>query len=247
MSTSGDSATESSVAAVPPRYRWLKRFLKLGGLLLVGLLVLRLWWGWEAHRRLQAEIDRIVARGEPIFPEDFDPPEEIPDDQNAALALIKATTLLTTTAEQDKIISDSYGKLATLTPIEWALIADFEAKNAEALSLVRRARSMAGVDWHIRMRSPLIHLTNAILTHLIAQRQLSKALCAVAAHNHLAGNDEVAIEVIRDAIHQGVTLGRYPAVMSGLVANGTQGLVVSRIEHCVHDLRVGHSPGASCH
>ncbi|MCH8881816.1 MAG: hypothetical protein IID34_18265 [Planctomycetes bacterium] len=245
MFATEDNATESPVAPVPPRYRWLKRFLKLGGLLLLGLLLLRWWWGWEAHRRLQAEIDRIVARGEPIFPEDFDPPEEIPDDQNAALALIKAAELLTTTAEQDKIISDCYGQLATITPDEWALIADLEAKNAEAMSLVRRARAMPGVDWHIRMRSPLIKHLSVILPNLIPQRQLSKALCAVAAHNHVMENDEAAIEVIRDALHQAVTLGRPSAVMSVLGAMGTQALVVSRIEDCSHDLRVGHSPGAS--
>ena len=57
-------------------------------------------------------------------------------------------------AEQDKIISDSYGKLATLTPDEWALIADFEEKNREALSLVRQTRSMSGVDWGLRIRGP---------------------------------------------------------------------------------------------
>ena len=38
------------------------------GVLFVLLLALRLWWGWEAHRRLQAEIDRIIAAGEPIYP-----------------------------------------------------------------------------------------------------------------------------------------------------------------------------------
>ena len=104
---------------------------------------------------------------------------------------------------------------------------------------------MPGVDWHIRMRSPLIKHLSVILPNLIPQRQLSKALCAVAAHNHVMENDEAAIEVIRDALHQAVTLGRPSAVMSVLVAMGTQGLVVSRIEDCSHDLRVGHSPDAS--
>ncbi len=243
-STTHRSSALVSTPPIPLRFRWLKRFLKLGGLLLVGLLLLRWWWGWEAHRRLQAEIDRIVARGEPIFPEDFDPPEEIPDDQNAALNLTKASELLTITAEQEEIVGNKIWN-NDVTREEWTLIADFEAKNAEALSLVRRARSMPGIDWHIRMRSPLINRLNAILPDLVAQRQLSKALCAVAAHNHVVDNDEVAIEVIRDALHQAVTLGRHPAVVSVLVAIGTQALVVSRIEDCVHDLRVGHSPGAS--
>ncbi len=242
MFATGDNATESPVAPVPPRYQWLKRFLKLGGLLLVGLLLLRWWWGWEAHRRLQAEIDRIVARGEPIFPEDFDPPEEIPDDQNAALALIKAAGLLTTTAEQDKIISDSYGKLATLTPDEWVLIADFEEKNREALSLVRQTRSMSGVDWGLRIRSPAL---NFILPRLGAQRQLSKALCCVAAYRHATGNDYAAIELIGDLFRLSDLMDQMPTLVSHLVAIGVAGLTVGPIEFSVHDLSVGALPAAS--
>ncbi len=39
---------------VPPRYWWLKRVLLTTGVLAVALVVLRLWWGWEAERRWQA-------------------------------------------------------------------------------------------------------------------------------------------------------------------------------------------------
>ena len=86
-----ESATiEPTVEPIPPRYWWLKRIALAAGFLFVALFALRLWWGWEANRRLQAEIDKIIAKGEPIYPEDFDPKEDIPDDQNAARFLRNA-------------------------------------------------------------------------------------------------------------------------------------------------------------
>ncbi len=76
---------------MPVRYRWLKRICVGGVVLLVALRLLRLWWGNVADRRLQAEIDRIVAAGEPLFPRDFDSPS-IPDDRNAVVVLKQAVT-----------------------------------------------------------------------------------------------------------------------------------------------------------
>ena len=105
-----DSPTvEPTVEPIPPRYWWLKRIGVAVGLLLVALFALRLWWGWEANRRLQAEIDRIIAAGEPIYPEDFDPKEDIPDDQNAARFLTAAEQAIRLTPEQAKLIDELRG------------------------------------------------------------------------------------------------------------------------------------------
>src|SRR3989304_269656 len=96
-----DSATiEPTVEPIPPRYWWLKRIAAVAGILLVVLFALRLGWGWEANRRLQAEIDKIIAAGEPIYPEDFDPKEDIPDEQNAARLLIGADEAISFTSAQ---------------------------------------------------------------------------------------------------------------------------------------------------
>ena len=243
MSTSGDNPTESSVAPVPPRYRWLKRFLKFGGLLLVGLLLLRWWWGWEAHRRLQAEIDRIVARGEPIFPEDFDPPEEISDDQNAAMAFIKAAEALTVTTEQDDLIENA-DSLEELTPQKWQLIAELEAKNAETLRLVRQIRNMSDADWGVRFRYLAIDV-NLMMPSLSLQRQLSRVLCAVAIYQHHIGNDEQAIETLRDVFHQAEMVDQRPTLISHLVALAIDAFGVSRVERVSHDLAIGDSPAAA--
>ena len=233
------------VLPLPPRYKWLKRFLKAGGMVLVGLVLLRWWWGHEAHRRLQTEIDRIQARGEPIFPEDFDPPEEIPDDQNAALALIKAAQQITSTAEQDEIINGLV-KLPDITQDQWKLIADFEEKNRAALDLVRNARLMSKVDWGVRFRSPTLQVTNAITPNLSLSRQLCRVLCAVAVRNHHAGNDTVAFDTLRDVFFLSKALDQMPSLISRLTANAIDDMAVSRIEYCTPDLIV-YQPGGADH
>ncbi|MCH8970233.1 MAG: hypothetical protein IIA66_14080 [Planctomycetes bacterium] len=242
-STAHKISTPASPPPIPLRFKWLKRFLKLGGLVLVGLLLLRWWWGWEAHRQLQAEIDRIVARGEPIFPEDFDPPEEIPDDQNAALAFIKAAEALTVTAEQDDLIENA-DSLEELTPQELQLLADLEAKNAETLRLVRQTRNMPGADWGTRFRDAAINV-DLMMPSLAPQRQLCRVLGAIAIYQHHTGNDEQAIEMFRDVLHGAEVMDQMPTLISHLVVLAIDALGVSQIERVTHDLAIGDSPAAS--
>lgn len=52
----------------PPRYWWLKRIVVAYAVLFVALLTLRLWWGHVAHHRLETEIAKYKAAGEPIEP-----------------------------------------------------------------------------------------------------------------------------------------------------------------------------------
>lgn len=87
---------------IPPRFWWLKRITIGSILLIVALAGLRWWWGYEAHRRLQAEIDRIIAAGEPIYPEDFDSKNTVPDDQNAVTALDDAVAALATLSDEEE-------------------------------------------------------------------------------------------------------------------------------------------------
>src|SRR5436190_804927 len=66
-----EADTTVDTTEIPRRFWWLKRIgvvvLVLGGIL-VGL---RYWALAVAKRRLEAEIDGINARGEPLAPEDF--------------------------------------------------------------------------------------------------------------------------------------------------------------------------------
>ena len=51
----------------PPRFWWLKRITCAGIAYMIFLLAVRLWWGWEAQRRLDAAIEERRAAGQPVL------------------------------------------------------------------------------------------------------------------------------------------------------------------------------------
>lgn len=232
----GLATTPAPVDAVPipPRFKWLKRFVKLGVALLVGLFVLRLWWGHVAHSRLQAEIDRIRAAGEPIFPEDFDPPP-LPKEQNGVPLLIEAMESLSPnlTTEQTKLLEGT-PPCEEWKPEHLEMAAQIVEANAQTLSLVRQARSRAGVDWGLRIRSPAINL----LLPLAADRQLARLLKLTALHHHHAGRDDETAETLLDALDQAQKVGMKPLLIGYLVATAIDGLTCSTIERVAPDLAV---------
>jgi hypothetical protein len=101
-----ESLSADSVRPIPPRYWWLKRIGVSIVILLVALGLLRWWWGVKAHRALQAELDRLVAAGQPVFPEDFRSPP-VPDDQNAAILLKQAAGALSLTKAEQHLLGRS--------------------------------------------------------------------------------------------------------------------------------------------
>ncbi len=237
MNPAADGETKDLAAALPPRYRWLKRLAAGLGLFFALVIVLRIWWGHEAERRLQGEIDRIQAAGEPLFPEDFNPAEEIPKEDNAALALIKAFEAYDTTYE-----TKDFPAPIKMTDQDWALIAQGVADNAETLALVRSARSLAGLDWGLRFGSPAIYI---LLPQLSPQRNLARMLARFSAYYHHIGDDAAAVELLRDALHQAELVQEPPMLISYLVGVACSTLTVRTVEFMAPDLAVGGALGAS--
>ena len=237
MNQTADGETKDLATTLPPRYRWLKRLAAGLGLFFALVIVLRMWWGHEADRRLQAEIDRIQTAGEPIFPADFNPTEEIPKEDNAALALIKAFKAYDTTYE-----TKDFPAPIVMTDEDWALIAQGVADNAETLALVRSARSMAGLDWGLRFGSPAIYI---LLPQLSPQRNLARMLARFSAYYHHIGDDAAAVELLRDVLHQAELVQEPPILISYLVGVACSAQTVRTIEFMAHDLAVGGALGAS--
>ena len=222
------------------RYYHLKRFALAFVGLMVFLFVVRLWWGWEAHRRLQAEIDRIVARGEPLFPEDFNPPEEIPDDQNAAILYTKAAKSLNLTAEQDAFVKGiNRPPEAEWTDEHWQIIASIAEASAEARELIRQARTMPGVDWGLRIKSPAI---NMLLPELGDQRQLARVLQLAAKHQYRTGDNAAAIETARDMLVLGDAVDEMPTLISHLVAIAIERLALFTFKEIFWELQIDGDP-----
>lgn len=76
----------------PKRRRWRRVMIALGVFVLL-VVAARLWWGWSAERELQAVVDEIRARGEPLAWKDF-APAPVPDEQNAVVLYRKANAVL---------------------------------------------------------------------------------------------------------------------------------------------------------
>jgi len=240
--TFSESAEENAtVEPVPPRYWWLKRIALAAGFLLVALFALRLWWGWEANRRLQAEIDRIVAAGEPIYPEDFDPKEDIPDEQNAARLLLKADETFNFAQVPSELFEKIVGKEALIRK-QINEVRTLIEGNAEVFRLARRARNLPAADWGTRMRTPV---ANVLLPALSGQRRLSKLLSVAASYHHIAGNDGEAVEILRDALEHSERLTQHPTLIGELTALACSGLAVATIEEILPSLGISPDEGHS--
>ena len=143
------------VAAAEARRRRVFRVMIVAVVLWPVLLVgVRVWWGSVANRRLEVEIDRYHATGEPILVADFIPQSGVPDEENAAVAYDQAFAALDWRTERGTTIS--FGDLRDSRVCE-AYPNDvrvFIEASVEALELLRRGRSLRRVDWAIRLTDP---------------------------------------------------------------------------------------------
>ncbi len=221
----------------PGRYYHLKRLALAFAGLMVFLVVVRLLWGWEAHRRLQAEIDRIVARGEPLFPEDFNPSEEIPDDQNAAILYTKAAKSLNLTAKQLEFVAWGWSQPPPPRWIEMdsRMVGDIAEASAEVRKLVRQARTMPGVDWGLRVKSPAL---NGRMQRTGDQQRLAWILRMTARHQYRAGDHAAAFETVRDMLALGEALDKMPNLLSYMDAIGLDGLALQTLKDILPGLRI---------
>jgi hypothetical protein len=196
----------------PPRFWWLKRIIVGFAILLVALVGLRMWWGWYASRQLQAEIDRLVAAGEPIYPEDFDPKEEIPDEQNAAELLQQASSKLDLSDEHEQAFRAVYDDNRPIKDHLDAL-ASLYADNATTFEFVRKARDLDQYDWGFRFRSPV----SSMLPSLEEWRMLCKLLCLRAEMHYVRDEDSEAVESLRDNLGLVRAVAAQPSLIAQLV------------------------------
>ncbi len=202
------------------------------------LLVISWWYGnskWD--RAIQAELDRYRAAGQPVDPEDFDPPPTS-DDDNAALSLKEAVAAIKLTPDQEELVWHVEPVIVADNLDEFRKIAE---ENSEVFELTRLARSLKGADWGFRMRSPVSGL---ILPDLSEQRPLARFLCSMAIYHHKTGDDTAAIEMLRDALAVGRIRRKTPFLISDLVAISIEATVSSTIEGIVVDLNI-HTGGSN--
>ncbi len=223
----------AKVEPIPVRFWWLKRILIVSGIALAGLVALRVWWGWEAHRRLQAEIEKYIAAGEPIYPEDFDQ-EPVHDDENAAKMLDDAVAALNLTLEHDKLIDTIREDFSSIHEHIGHVHELIEA-NAETLRLVRAARHASGIDWDMHIRYPAI---SSLLPKLSGHRKLSKVLSVITAYYHATGDEEAGVDILRDAFAHADAIEHQPFLMCHLVAISANSFHAQSVESVAPNLQV---------
>ena len=234
-SSNGDTS-QAGVSAegvpFPVRFRWLKRFVILGGSLLVALVLLRVYWGFEANRRLQAEIDGYRLAGQPVYASDFDDAlDAVPEKDNAAILLEKAIEVMIATSTSGVTIDDFVNK-PELFVDERDAAAELLAANSASLELVRQSREQRLVAWSGRLRDMGWNFGAMPYSN---QRAFAKLLWFVASYQRLAGDHEAAIRTIDNFLMYCEAIDSQPTVISNLVAMACYRLCFTRIE----DLTVG--------
>ena len=225
---------------LPVRYWWLRRLLIGGGCLLLVLVAIRLWWGWEAHRRFQAEIDKCLAAGEPILPADFNPKQPIPDDRNAAKSLLdaEAALMLALTPDQQRLVTRiSDGDADVREHVEE--LEEIATAITPVLAMVADADSKPEADWGVRFTSPAV---SAMMLNLAGQRNLVKALNVAALHQHASGADAAAIETLRLAWAQTEIVDAYPTLLSHLNAIASRAAALRSLESLSPSLSISAMP-----
>lgn len=221
---------------IPPRYWWLKRLSISSGLFVIFLICLRLWWGWEANRRLQAEIDSYYAAGQPVYAGDFE--EElalVPDDQNAALLLEEAVQAISYTTVDERffdVLNDPLGQIE-----DFAAIGTTIRTNRTTLELVREARSKSMVAWNWAVVS--VGRTPSLRAH----RQLAKLLWLAAVHANHQRNHAEMLERIMDMLAHAQSISAHPSLICNLVGMAIEALAVELIEDFGATVNLDRPPG----
>jgi hypothetical protein len=210
----------------PARFWWFKRLTLLCLALAVGVAALRVWWGREAERRLQAALAPLVAEGWPVRAADMNPPP-VPEEVNAAAylkAAIKAIDAANDSPAASSLTYPSYPPYGA----EWEALAEASvAGSAKAFPLARRARAFDRFDWGTRVKRPAVATP---LPHLNDARHMANTVGDAALHAHVNGDDAAALEAVRDVLHLDRGVGAEPFLVTHLVRVGIESLALSRLQ-----------------
>lgn len=225
--------------AKPPRRR--RRWIWI----VAGVVVLFLGLGWfwwnqssKWDERINAEIERYRAAGQPIYLADFDPPDT-DDDDNAALALQEAVRALKLTKDEEILVEELRPEKVAENLDELRRIAE---ANSKVLTLVHRARSMKGADWGFRVRSPAVTFT--LPPDLSEQRSLARFLRGMAIYFHKTGDEAAAVRTLHDTLNIGKTVRKMPLLICHLSALANDAIACAAVEDISADLKVAPPGGA---
>lgn len=217
---------EHDTQPFPPRFWWLKRILIGSGGLLLLLIAVRFWWGWEANRRLEAALAEWRANGEPVLAADIDAMlDAVPDDQNAALLYERAMDQMVLITRSGVSV-DAFRDDPSLFDSDSQAAAWLMEANGDALRFVRQARGRFEVAWSHRLADQIADPAE----RSSEQRSLCRLLWFVATYHHRHANDDEAMQTLRDALAFADAIDQHPTLISSLIAWSIHALEFTVIE-----------------
>jgi hypothetical protein len=217
----------------PPRYRWFKWVVALLILQVVSGIGLQYGWTRYADRRLQAEIDAIHARGEPILVQDFQVNTNLPDADNAAWYYHQAEAAI---QKPDDVAVTRFDETHQASPQDIAAADAVVRREAPALHWIDLASQHPRVAWNVRVIHPFI---NTPLPHLNWARTMANLLATDAVSAHARGDDAQAVADVRNLHRLADAMQQYfPTIVSRLVGVGIDALGSDRARRLACDLSI---------
>ncbi|MCL2701041.1 MAG: hypothetical protein FWE88_05040 [Phycisphaerae bacterium] len=232
-------------------------FLILFLLCLVTAVATFFWWTRDTQSRLQAEIDAIHARGEPVTLAEityFRQGQLLPE-QNAFTLYQQASDSLEALPDDVLLLAPGFDEASVRSSLE--LLNDYPDWRREhtdkatafliacqpALDLIRQARGMDGVPT-IGPKAPDKSAPPELDDpNLSGARQLAKLSLLAATMAHEAGDDNEAFEHLRDILQIRDLVGEHPTTIPSLVQVSITALAAKCLEHITPTLKIGDGPG----
>jgi hypothetical protein len=212
------------------RSRWLRSVLAL----LMLTLSVRLIWGWQANRTLQAQLDEVRRRGEPVTVEDVTF-ANVPEGENAWAVQLRAAQAQVAGVDSPRNSNDEFRGYPPY-PDSWIKRAEAsEEAHGRLFALARQARQLSRVQFRDRLTSPLTYMT---LPYLNVGRQLANTLADGANYAQFRGDDAEAIERLMDLLHFSRSLRQDDFMVSQLVAIGIEALALDAAQTIAPGLHV---------
>ncbi len=187
-----------------PRLTARKVLVRLSILLLVYAIIIAAFYGWiwSLELQVQAELDDIVARSEPIIWAELQP-EPVPDDQNAALLYLELSNipLLVGETEESRRLKDI---VRGITLKDWPRsdhaedVAEILRQGQPGLDLCRRARALPGANWGYDYSQSVLEMDFDKMGDL---KFMSAILSLAAQEAHDGGDDERSLGYLLDLQH----------------------------------------------
>ncbi len=211
--------------------RWWVRLGALSlGVVVIGVVGVRVWWGWVADRRLAEVVEEARQRGEPLRQEEL-PREAVADEENAAFFIARAEKAIRMTEAQTEQYASSFrwnprwGQRA-MSAKEVELVRQLRAANTQVFTDVRRARQCTKADWS--GLEPKHAPTGA----------LAEFLRLMAFYEHTIGNEAEAIELSLDVLRVARAEGEANAAYAHAVAAGLRRDVLIDLNRIGSDLLI---------